>query len=85
MENRMVQFVSPVLHQAIGIPMSTNCAPLLAGLFLHGYEAVFLQGLLKKKVRQIAKMFNYSFCYIDDVLVTEQFSIRSLSESYIFK
>jgi len=36
----------------IGIPMGTNCAPLLTYLFLHAYEADFLQGLLKNKDRK---------------------------------
>jgi hypothetical protein len=31
----------------IGIPMGTNCIPLLAGLFQHTYEANFFQWLLK--------------------------------------
>ena len=31
----------------IGIPMGRNCAPLLADLFLHAYEVVFFQWLLK--------------------------------------
>ena len=34
-----------VFQQTIGIPMCTNCAPLLSGLFLHAYEVDFLQGL----------------------------------------
>ena len=38
-------------QQTIGIPMGKNCAPLLADLFLHAYEAEFLQGLLKKQDR----------------------------------
>ena len=38
-----------VFQQAIGIPMGTNCAPLLADLFLHAYEADLLQWLLKIK------------------------------------
>jgi hypothetical protein len=33
----------------IGIPMGTNCIPLLAGLFQHTYEAHFFQWLLKNK------------------------------------
>jgi hypothetical protein len=37
-----------VLQQTVGIPMGTNCAPLLADLFLYSYEADFIQGLLKK-------------------------------------
>jgi hypothetical protein len=52
----------------IGIPMGTNCAPLLTYLFLHAYEADFLQCLLKNKDRKLSQTFNSSFRYIDDVL-----------------
>lgn len=49
--------------------MGTNCAPLLADLFLHSYEAEFIQNLLKdKKRKHLAKSFNFTFRYIDDVL-----------------
>jgi hypothetical protein len=45
-----------------------NCAPVLADLFLHSYEADFLQELLKNKDRKLAQTFDSSFRYIDDVL-----------------
>ena len=48
--------------------MGTNCVPLLADLFLHAYEADFLQGLLKNEYRKLAQTFNSNFRYIDDVL-----------------
>ena len=32
-----------VFQQTIGIPMGTNCAPLLADLFLYSYEAEFIK------------------------------------------
>ena len=49
--------------------MGTNCAaPLLADLFLYSYESDFLDGLLKRKKKQLAQNFNFSFRYIDDVL-----------------
>ena len=48
--------------------METNCAPLSADLFLYSYEARFIQGLLQKKEKKIAKSFSFSFRYIDDVL-----------------
>ena len=48
--------------------MGTNCAPLLANLFLYSYEADFMQGLLKKNEKKLARSFNFTFCYIDDVL-----------------
>ena len=57
-----------VFQQTIGIPMGTNCAPLLADLFLYSYEADFLDGLLKQKQKHLAQSFNFNFRYIDDVL-----------------
>jgi hypothetical protein len=41
-------FLNRVFQQTVGIPMGTNCAPLLADLFLYSYEADFIHGLLKK-------------------------------------
>ena len=44
-------FGERVFQQTIDIPMGTNCASLLADLFLYSYEADFIQGLLKKSER----------------------------------
>jgi len=49
-DNIFVIFGGRVFQQSVGIPMSTYCAPLLAGLFLHSYEADFIQELLKKNM-----------------------------------
>ena len=48
--------------------MGTNCAPLLADLFLYSYEAEFIQKLLSQKKKKLAVAFNLTFRYIDDVL-----------------
>jgi len=48
--------------------MGTNCAPLLADLFLHSYEAEFVQELLRRGEKKLAQSFNYTFRCIDDVL-----------------
>ena len=48
--------------------MGTNCALLLADLFLYSYEAEFIQELLKKNEKKLARSFNFTFRYIDDVL-----------------
>ena len=48
--------------------MGTNCAPLLADLFLYSYEAEFIQKLLSSKRKTLAKSFNFTFRYIDKVL-----------------
>jgi hypothetical protein len=56
------------LNRQSAKPMGTNCAPLLAELFLYSYEADCIQGLLKKNVKKLARSFNLTFRYIDDVL-----------------
>ncbi len=48
--------------------MGTNCAPHLADLLLYSYEADFIPGLLNKNEKKVARSFNYTFRYIDDVL-----------------
>lgn len=67
-DNIFVTFGGQVFQQTADIPMGTNCAPLLADLFLFSYEAEFPQGLLQKKNKKLAQSFNFSFLYIDDVL-----------------
>ena len=61
-------FGGRVFQQTFGIYMGTNCAPVLADLFLYSYEADFIQGLLKKKEKKLARSFIFTFLYIDDVL-----------------
>ena len=67
-DNIFVQFGGRVFQLTIGIPIGTNCASLLADIFLNPYEADFLDGLLKQKQKQLAQRVNFSFRYIDDVL-----------------
>jgi hypothetical protein len=57
-----------VFQQTVGIPMGTKCSPLFADLLLYSYEAYLIQGLLKKKEQKLARSFNFTFRYIDDVL-----------------
>ena len=54
--------------QTVGIPMGTNCAPLLANIFLYSYEADFIQSLLSTVKKHLASRFNPTYRYIDDVL-----------------
>ena len=48
--------------------MGTNCAPLLADIFLYSYEAESIQSLLSTGKEQLASRFNLTYRYIDDVL-----------------
>jgi hypothetical protein len=47
--------------------MGTNCAPLLADLFLYSYEADFIHGLLKKNEKKLARSF-FHVAHIYDVI-----------------
>ena len=67
-ENIFAMFGGRVFQQTVGIHMCTNCAPLLVDLLLYSYEADFIQGLLKKNEKKLARSFNFTFRYIDDVL-----------------
>ena len=67
-DNICVSFGGILFQQVVGIPMGTNCAPLLADLFLYSYESEFLQKLVKDKKIQEARAFNFTYRYIDDVL-----------------
>ena len=45
-DNIFVMFGDQVFQQTGSIPMGTNCAPLLADLFLYSYEAGYIQKFL---------------------------------------
>ena len=51
-----------------GIPMGTNCAPLLADVFLSSYKNEFLDKLIKEGKRKLARKFNLSYHYTDDLI-----------------
>ena len=67
-DNIFVSFGGTLFQQVVSIPMGTNCAPLLADLFLYSYESEFLQKLVKDKKIHEARAFNFTYRYIDDVL-----------------
>ena len=67
-DNIYVRFGGQLFRQMVGIPMGTNCAPLLADLFLYSYENEFLDKLIKEGKRKLARRFNLSYRYIDDLI-----------------
>ena len=68
-DNIFVQFGGRLFCQAIGIPMGTNCAPLLADLFLYSYENEFLDNMIRSGHRRLARSFNLCYRYTDDLIV----------------
>ena len=63
-DNICVSFGGTLFQQVVGIPMGTNCAPLLADLFLYSYESEFLQKLVKDKIHE-ARAFNFTYIILD--------------------
>ena len=64
----MLGLVDSFSEKMVGIPMGTNCAPLLADLFLYSYENEFLDKLVKEDKRNLARKFNLSYRYTDDLV-----------------
>ena len=67
-DNIFVQFRGHLFHQLIGISMGTNCAPLLADIFLYSYENEFLDNMIKSCHRGLARSFNLCYRYMDDLI-----------------
>ena len=55
-------------RQVVGIPMGTNCAPLVADLFLFCYERDFMMSLSDDKQADVIDAFNTTSRYLDDIL-----------------
>lgn len=68
-DNSYVTYREKVYRQTLGIPMGTNCAPYLANLFLHCYEAKFIDKLIIEGKSQDAILLNSVFRYQDDCIV----------------
>ena len=62
-DNIYIKIGNHLFRQSIGMPMGTNCAPLLVNLFLYSYEVEFLRPM-KKSNKKLAK----ASCYIDDLI-----------------
>jgi len=64
-DNIFIECGGKIFQQTVSIPMGTNCAPLLADLFLHSFEAEFVQELLLcKGKKKLAQSFNYRWRFI---------------------
>ena len=57
--------------------MGTNCAPLLANLLLYSYEVEFLKSM-KKSNKKLAKAFNLTSRYIDDLISINNIRFKQL-------
>ena len=68
LDNIFVRFGDTIYRQVVGIPMGTNCAPLVADLFLYCYERDFMLKLNPNTEADIINAFNKTSRYLDDIL-----------------
>ena len=68
LDNIFIRSSSILYRQIVGIPMGTNCAPLVADLFLFCYERDFMLSLLDNNQADIIEAFNSTSRYLDDLL-----------------
>ena len=57
-----------IYWQIVGIPIGTNCAPLVADLFLFRYERDFMLSLSDNYQTDISEAFSSTSRYLDDLL-----------------
>ena len=68
LDNIFIRFGSKLYRQIVGIPVGTNCAPLVADLFLFCYDRDFTFSLYDNNQTDIIEAFNSTSRYLDDLL-----------------
>ena len=63
-----IRFGTKLYRQIVGIPMGTNCAPLVADLFLFCNERYFMKDLSTDNQVDVLKAFNSTSRYLYDLL-----------------
>ena len=63
--NIYIRFGSKLYRQTVGIPMGTNCVPLVADLFLYCYERDFMLSFSDGNQFEVIEAFNSTSRYID--------------------
>ena len=71
-------------RQVVGIPMGTNCSPLVADFFLFCYERDFMISLSDDKQADVIDTFNTTSRYLDDILNMNNFYFdKMVSQIYV--
>ena len=68
LDNIFTRFGTKLYRRVVGIPLGTNCAPLVADLLLFCYERDFMISLSDDKQADVIGAFNTTSRYLDDIL-----------------
>ena len=83
LDNIYIRFGTKLYSQIVGIPMGTNCAPLVADLFLFCYERHFMTSLSDVKQAEIIEAFKSTSRYLDDLLNIDNPYLKAWSIVFI--
>ena len=62
-----IRFGTKLYKQIVGIPMGTNCPPLVADLFLVCYERDFMTSLSDIKQAEVIEAFKSTYRYLGEL------------------
>ena len=68
LDNIYIIFGTELYRQIVGIPMGTNCAPLVAYLFLYCYERDFMDFRNHDNYADVIEALNSTAMFLDDLL-----------------
>ena len=71
LDNIHFRFDTKLYRKIVGIPMGTNCAPLVADLFSFCYERDFMKNLSSDNQADVIEAFNLTSRYLDDLLIID--------------
>ena len=83
LDNIFIRFGTKLYRQIVGNPMGTNCAPLVADLFLFCYERDFMMSLSDDKQADVIDAVNTTFRYLDDILNINNVYFDNMVSQYI--
>ena len=86
LDNIYIRFGSKLYRQIVGIPMGTNCATLVADLFLFCYDRDFMLSLSEDNQSDVIEAFNSTSRYLDDLLnIDNNFFDSMVNRIYPFR
>ena len=83
LDNIYIRFGSTLYRQIVGFPMGTNCAPLVAYLFLFCYERDFTLSLSENNQSDVIKAFNSTCRHLDDLFNIDNYFFDGNGQPYI--
>ena len=83
LDNIYIRFGTKLYRQVVGITMGTNCAPLVADLFLFCYERDFMKDLSSDNQADVIKAFNSASQYLDNLHILTTLILKEWSTKFI--